>query len=371
MASGLMVGGEGRALSSKGRRRLLAAGILSCVAWALLQLVAPPTRIPWSPEMLSAAGKMAEGIERTGAYCRDRGIPVDRIRDPSGSCLIGPEYTPLVTSLGQLEAKRTTVNPDVAGLLVHLLTQAGVSEGDTVAIGASGSFPGFLLATLVAVEALAAEPVTILSLGASSYGATRPDLHLLDLHDLWRGEGVLGSRVSAYSLGGADDVGGEFEEELRDGLIRETRANGPFLINEPVLSLNVAQRMSLYGEAVVFVNVGGAQANMGTSPRVLDVPPGLSMELDQPPDEPPPEERGVLFEMAARGVPVIHLLHVRGLALKYGLSWDPVQLPAPGATLLHTGSRAGGLPFWLLTGGYLSSLILLLLAPMTVRRPPQ
>jgi poly-gamma-glutamate system protein len=354
-------------MGSRGRRKLLTAGILSCVAWVLLQLVAPPTRIPWSPEMLFAAGRMAEGIERTGAYCRERGIPVDRIRDPSGSCLIGPDYTPLVTSLGQLEAKRTTVNPDVAGLLVHLLSQVGVSEGDTVAIGASGSFPGFLLATLVAVEALGAEPVTILSLGASSYGATRPDLHLLDLHDLWRGEGILESRVGALSLGGADDVGGEFEEELRDGLIQQIQADGISLIDEPVLPSNVAQRVNRYGDAVVFVNVGGAQANMGTSPRVLGVPPGLSMVLEPP----PPEERGVLFEMAARGVPVIHLLHVRGLALKHGLPWDPIPLPAPGATLLQTGERAGGLPFWLLTGGYLSSLILLLLAPMTVRRPPQ
>jgi poly-gamma-glutamate system protein len=37
--------------------------------------------------------------------------------------------------------------------------------------------------------------------------------------------------------------------------------------------------------------------------------------------------RGLLFEFAARGVPVIHLLHVRGLAKDNGLPYDPVPLP--------------------------------------------
>ena len=49
-------------------------------------------------------------------------------------------------------------------------------------------------------------------------------------------------------------------------------------------------------------------------------------------EAPPLPDRGVLFEMAAQGTPVIHLLHVRGLALRYGLPWDPIPLPAPGTT---------------------------------------
>ena len=42
----------------------------------------------------------------------------------------------------------------------------------------------------MAVEAKGALPVTILSLGASSYGATRPEFHLLDLHLLLLAAGV-------------------------------------------------------------------------------------------------------------------------------------------------------------------------------------
>ena len=42
-------------------------------------------------------------------------------------------------------------------------------------------------------------------------------------------------------------------------------------------------------------------------------------------------ERGVLFEMVASNIPVIHLLYVRGLAQQAGLPWDPIPLPQPEA----------------------------------------
>jgi poly-gamma-glutamate system protein len=37
--------------------------------------------------------------------------------------------------------------------------------------------------------------------------------------------------------------------------------------------------------------------------------------------------RGLLFEFAARGVPVVHLLYVKGLARENGLPFDPVPFP--------------------------------------------
>jgi poly-gamma-glutamate system protein len=350
-----------------GRRRLVAGALLSLGAWALLQVVAPPERIDWSPAMAEAAERMAEGLEATRAHCREQGILVDPILDPNGSCLIGPQLTPLFTTQGQLEAKRTTLNPDLAGLLVHLLREAGVEEGGRVAIGASGSFPGLLLATLVAVEAMGAQPVTLLSLGSSSYGATRMELHLLDLHELWRREGVIQAGVGAVSLGGTDDVGLEFEPQVREGLTDQIRGMGLRLIQEAELQANVAGRMEIYGPVAVFVNVGGAQANMGVSSDILQVPPGLSLNLDAP----DPSQRGVLFEMASLGIPVIHLLHIRGLALQYGLPWDPAPLPLPGESDLRTGAQDRGLGFWLLTGGYLSMLVLVFLFPATVRKRPE
>jgi poly-gamma-glutamate system protein len=320
--------------------------------------------------MKEAAVDMARGIQLATHHCREAGISIDGTLDPNGTCLIGPQYTPLFTTLGQLEAKRTSLNPDVAGLLVHLLEKAGVAAGDTVAIGASGSFPGLLLATLSAVKALGARPVTILSLGASSYGATRPEMHLLDFYHLLQNAGLVTEPPAAVSLGGEEDVGLEFgvgeREELRTAVARA----GVPLLEERGLGSNVARRMRIYGDPEAFVNIGGGEANLGTSPEILELPPGL-LPSTRPLsrfDLPPPPERGVLFEMVERGVPVIHLLHVRGLALRYGLHWDPVPLPEPGSTLLREGEAELSGFFWLLTAAYLGALALLGVTPR--RRSP-
>ncbi len=339
-------------------RRIVLAGAVSLLFWLLLQWLAPPERIPWTGTMRAAAVEMARSLELVRAYCREAEIPVDPSFDPNGTCLIGPSYTPLFTTLGQLEAKRTALNPDVAGLMAYLLSRAGVSAGDTVAVGASGSFPGFLLATLAAVKALGADPITILSLGASSYGATRTDFHLLDLYLLLQRGEVVDVSPAAVSLGGEGDTGGEFPPELVEHLQADAVLAGVPVLEEEVLEENVARRMALYGTPKAFVNLGGAEANLGTDPVILEVPPGLVPpgELPNAGEMPPPSRRGVLLEMAARGVPVIHLLHVRGLVLAHGLAWDPVPLPPPGTTPLRRRSSAPGWRFWLLTLAFLGAL---------------
>jgi poly-gamma-glutamate system protein len=305
--------------------------------------------------MMAAAGRMKDALGVVVRHCREAGIPVESLADPNGTCLVGPELGGLFTTLGQLEAKRTTLNPDMAGLMVHLLREAGVGRGDTVAVGASGSFPALMVATVVAVEALRAHPQVVLSLGASSFGATRPDFHLLHLYLLLREEGVLFAPPVGVSLGGSRDLGLEFEAEVRDRLLRDVAESGLPLLSEPDLISMVAGRMALFSPRVAaFVNVGGTDTNLGTSSRILALPPGLVSSTPLP----PAEERGVLYDMVSRGVPVIHLLHVRGLTLRYGLPWDPIPLPAPGSAHLRDESRGKGPAFWILTAAYLGGLAL-------------
>jgi poly-gamma-glutamate system protein len=237
-----------------------------------------------------------------------------------------------------------------------------------VAVGASGSFPALLVAALAATEALGAEAVVILSLGASSYGATRPDFHLLDLHQFLLGADLVEAAPVAVSLGGDGDGGEELDDNVREALIREVETRGYSLILEADLPSNLQRRMEVYGSVSAFINVGGAEANMGTHSRVLSIPPGLSLELADRVDPPPREERGVLFEMAARGFPVIHLLNVRGLALRYGLPWDPASLPEAGATRLRDNTRGKDWRFWTLTAAYLGALVLIALGGMKEKK---
>jgi poly-gamma-glutamate system protein len=364
----------------RAKQRIVAAGAVSLIAWLALQTLSPRPSVPWSEEMTAAAQSMERAIGAVARYSESAGIEIDETLDPSRTGLIGPEYSPLFTTLGQLEAKRTTTNPDMAALLVHLLRRAGVSDGDTIALGCSASFPALMIAAQAAAEAMGVHPVTILSLGASAYGATQPEFNLLDIHQLLTDERIVATDPAAVSLGGEDDVGAEFEPTVKEGLLQHIDSSGIPLVYEPELRGNVAQRMAIYlgaskarvtgqaqtdrvapggrGRVAAFVNIGGADANLGSSPLVLKVDPGLNAELALP----PAEQRGVLFEMAARRVPVIHLLNIRGLALRYGLPWDPVPLPEPGATRLRDDTGGRDTAFWLITTAYLVALALIAVA---------
>lgn len=349
-------------------RRIVLAAVASLVAWVGLEWFSPRPTVTWTEEMHDAAGRMREAIDVIARYHETAGIAIDEAIDPNRTGLIGPEYTELFTTLGQLEAKRTTTNPDLAALMVHLLHRAGVARGDTIGVGASASFPALMIATLAASEAIGAHPVVIISLGASSYGATWPDLDLLRIYQLLLAAGAISTSPAAISLGGEGDVGADFEPAFREGLLERLRTSEVPLVNDPVFRENVARRMAIYlgaGPIAAFVNIGGNEANLGRSPMVLGVAPGLNESLPLPAEA----QRGVLYEMSARGVPVIHLLHVRGLARNHGLPWDPVPLPEPGTTPLTRDEERRGWPFWLIIGGYFATLLVIAVSRGVGRSP--
>jgi poly-gamma-glutamate system protein len=340
------------------KARLVIAGIISLAAlWAVQAM--PSNSLPRSADAMVRAGQIMEQAVLVIRNMKEQaGAGFDLRIDPNRTGLIGPETSPLVTTLGDPEAKRSTANPNMAGYIAYLLDRAGVKPGGNIAVGSSGSFPALLVATLSAAKAMNVRAITILSLGASSYGATDPDFTLLDLYELLHREGICRLPPAAVSLGGDKDTGADFDAETRDRLIKRIRASGIPLIEEPDLAKNVAQRIDIYEKAArggiaAFVNTGGNYANMGTSPQVLDVRPGLNSYMPLP----PVSSQGVLFGMAARGIPVIHLLFIKGLVMEAGLPWDPIPLPHP-AVIRPPGSGAGG-GFWPISIGYFTLLILL------------
>lgn len=338
--------------------RIIAAGLLSLAAFWVFRSM-PPGAAPGCADAMVRAGHiMKQAILAIRMQREQAGAPFDPQTDPNRTGLIGPEASPLMTSLGDLAAKRSTTNPNVAAYIVYLLHEAGVRPGDRVAVASSGSFPALLVASLAAAKALDAAPVTILSLGASSYGATDPDFTLLDVYRILQREHVCDAPPAAVSLGGDRDTGFDLEAGVRDRLVQEIRASGVPLLYEPDLGRNVAARLRIYrlgaaGGMAAFINSGGGYANLGTSPLALDVRPGLNWSLTLP----AAAERGVLFEMSARKVPVIHLLFIKGLVAQAGLPWDPVPLPEPGALPLAGAGSAGA--FWLLSAAYFALLFLL------------
>jgi poly-gamma-glutamate system protein len=310
---------------------VLILGAASLVVLCLYQAL-PPGNAELRSTMLAASRLTARAAAAVRAAREAKGAAVDAAADVNRTGLIGVESSGLTTSLGDLEAKRTSTNPDFAGLLVRLFREAGARRGDVAAVGASSSFPGLVLATLAACRALDLEPVAISSLGASQWGANDPAFSWLDMAGAVTEAGVFDARPVAATLGGDGDVGLDMSDENRAMLRAAVRALGRPLIEEGDLATDVARRMDIYDAAargrriVVFVNIGGNLANLGADPAVLRLEAGLAKTVPAA----APGQGGVIHAMASRGVPVIHLLHVAGLCRRYDLPWDPRPLPGPG-----------------------------------------
>ncbi|OGD28023.1 MAG: hypothetical protein A2Y56_10330 [Candidatus Aminicenantes bacterium RBG_13_63_10] len=319
------------------RRFLYGLALLSLAAYLLARVLAFGPAEELGGRMLLAAKTMEQAglalLECRGA----KGVATDPLVDPNRTGLIGLERSPLTTSLGNLEAKRTTTNPDFAALIVRLLDEARVRKGDAVAVGASSSFPALIVAALCAAKAMEVRPLIICSLGASQFGANDPDFDWLDMMDCLNAARILDVRPVAVSAGGDADSGRDIDPETRAMLLERLSRRGDVFLDEPSLENNVAARLRLYEQAAgdggirAFINIGGSWANLGTDSRVLEVKPGLARVGSIPPRP----RRGVLFEMARRGVPVIHLLFIKGLADAYSLAWDPQPLPKPGESPLY------------------------------------
>jgi len=343
-----------------------AAAVLSLAYFLLVRFLPFPD--PALGAEMAEASRLMAAAEAVIEDCREsRGVEVERDTDPNGTGLIGLETSAITTSAGRLDAKRTTTNPNIAGLIVSLLHEAGTRRGDAVAVGASSSFPALIVATVAAAEVMGLEPLVISSLGSSEWGANIPGFNWADMEDCLRAAGVLDVRPIARAVGGDEDVGRDMSPEGRALLESRIRAGGVRFLEESDLERNVASRMRLYRERAgnrpvkVFVNIGGSWANMGTNAAVLKLRPGLADAVFVP----PPGERGVLQAMAAEKIPVIHLLNIKGLCERYGLPWDPRPLPGPGEGKIFRDAAARSWPSAALTVAYILAMIAVM---VTTRR---
>lgn len=329
---------------------MLAAALAVSGLWAAHKAAGDGASLhPYYGAQIEAAEIMKESTAIIRDYRLSLGIPIDPELDPNGTGLIGDEFTDITTSVGNLEAKRTATNPAFAALVVRYFKEAGLGPGDVVAVGASGSFPALILATLSAARALDLEPIVIYSVGASMYGATLPNLTFVDMLARLNQTGLLPYRLAAVSLGGEGDAGeGTLIGEGEPVMEEIARRAGVPLIREDTIAGSIEKRLEIYRKVAgdrpirCFVNTGGATPNYGNTLASLEFPNGLVM---RPPVMSMAPDRGLIFEFAAAGVPVINLLDVRGLAIKNGLPVDPVPLPpvGEGQVYYETGRYSRGL----------------------------
>lgn len=306
---------------------LIAALVIGFLGVLLTWMLRRSTPVEYSDLQLAAAKRMQQAEAVLLEVVQEEQIPMEEI-DLNRTGLIGPEWTPLTTTPGIEDAKRTSLDPNMAAVLVRYFKEAGLKSGDRVAVGTSGSFPGLLIATLCAARELELDAKVILSFCSSMYGATRPELNVYRMLHILEENDLISFELLAVSPGGTNDYGkvrfGRIQELIFD-LAAET---GVELIDYNDIEKSIARRLELFGEEIdCFVNVGGASANSGTSAYTLDFPMGLVLD---PPKIPTTKNRGLMYEYAARGVPVVNMLNMRQMAAENGLAYDPVPMSEPG-----------------------------------------
>ncbi|MFA5851490.1 MAG: poly-gamma-glutamate system protein [Spirochaetales bacterium] len=302
----------------------LGLGCLAAVGAATLQLPGEGgLSVP--PAIEAAAANAEKEMGEAETFLRNEkiasGIPVEAF----SRGLIGDEYNEITTTLGSLSAKRTAENPLWASALVRRLWSAGLREGDFVAAGMSGSFPGLNLALAVACKNLGLRLVAISSVTASTHGANQPGFTWPEMEGILIAQGYIDAVSKGIAAGGAGDLAADLQPEgqaLAKAIAKRSAATlGARLLVPENESDAVAKRVSLYRDIAkgvriaLYVNVGGTEASLGSSAAVLELSsgflPAIPFDLS--------EKRGVMAMMMESGVPVLSLLNIRDLALKWGV----------------------------------------------------
>ena len=312
--------------------RLALAAAASVALWQGAELAA--RRAGPDPAVLQAA---AAAMQRATQVIRDekvrRGLMQGADLDPNRTGLVGPEWSETMTTVGNLQAKRTLTNPDAAALVVRLLHQAGLVQGDPVAVVLSGSFVGGNVAAMSAVQAAGLRPAVIASLGASMYGAADPTLTWIDMDLAVRAAKVWGDAPQRVMLGGEAGLARDLGEDARRKLEAAVRRSGIPALAGTSFAEGVREGAVVLGLALgagrpkVLINVGGAQAALGDCAESADIPAGIVTH-------PLPcanGRRGWVHLALDAGIPVLNIHKVKEFAQRYGLPPDPVPLPQPGA----------------------------------------
>src|SRR5262245_28312188 len=186
---------------------LVALAVLGLVLYAMSERSLTPVHAEAYRKKQDALQLMQRAESAILSAKKQRNLPVDRHNDPEGTGLVGPQFSLITTDQGSQSAKSLAGHPNFAAAVTQMMLEAGVGDGDLVAIGMTGSLPGMNLAVLCACQVIGAEPVIVTSVGSSMFGATDPEMTWLDMESVLVKRQIFPYRSVAASLGGGGDVG--------------------------------------------------------------------------------------------------------------------------------------------------------------------
>ncbi|AJI56596.1 poly-gamma-glutamate system family protein [Francisella philomiragia] len=315
-------------------------------------------------QKLQAAELTEKAFDLTQRYFISKGYLCKSMGDVSCTGLIGLSMTEITTDSGDLYAKRSSVNPNMAAIFVQWLSQLNLQEGDTVAVQETGSYPALDIAMLSAIKTLKLKPLIIFSAGASQFGANRPGFTWPDIYRNLVEKGIFDFDVLGITLGGSHDNGYGMTPGAILKLNDAIKRNNFKVINIPYkdsTNTSVAKRLEMYKEAAgndsikAYINVGGNMASIGlkqptvkleesdkksktdkkatnvaSNDQVLKIhsfPTGVTSKL-------PPEYstvNSVAVNFLKEDIPVVNVRDINSSIIKtYGMTYNPTTVVPPG-----------------------------------------
>ncbi len=291
--------------------------LLLAVGMAVLWYLSAPSVMSSEESLLWEKVRSAQ--LHLSQWRQQNGIATPAENDPWQCGMIGLEWSGITTTLGELASKRTACNPAWAIQFSRWFRELGLKEGDAVAVYSSASFPGMLLNVIAASEAMQLEPLLIVSLGASTWGANHPDVPWPVLATELRRNGFVSKRANYYTLGGGAELGQGLSPEGEALLRQAAKDAGVELLTAADLEGMIERKTELLeaDKPRVFISIGGSQANLGDSLDVLRLPTGFVSASERS-----LAGNGVIGFAMQNNIPVIHMLNIKSIGDRVGIPYD-------------------------------------------------
>jgi hypothetical protein len=284
-------------------------------------------------EMLIAAQKNQLLQDEISKERLRRGIAIDKNLDENETGVIGLEWSGITTTLGEIEAKRVSTNPDFAALLVKIFKEQGLKKGDVIAANFSSSFPALNLAFISAADTLGLKTIIITSIGSSTYGANIEDFTYLDMENYLYSKKLITNKSVGYSLGGAGDIGKEFDKDLVEKIKNRIDNYNLEFFYEENFEKNLENRYEFYkikasNNIRAFINIGGNLLSLGKNTDIIDNQKILLSKST-------PFKTGLVGKFLKDDIPVFYLLNIKSIALYYNLEYDSNKFSEIGISSIY------------------------------------
>ena len=283
---------------------------------------------PLYDKAVDAAYHMQACMDAIKEEKSNRGIDIV-LEDTFNTGIIGEEYNFITTTDGDLGAKRTAADANMAAVVLFMLDEAGVKAGDNVGCNFSGSFPSLNIATICACEALGAKPVYLSSCGASTWGANNPEFAFPEMADYLYKNGLIGEGPVLVTPGGNADIAkGIADAELFDSIWERVSALGYQTMVEDDFATNIAAKKQLLDsyDITCFVAVGGNITTFGKNDVVTLLGEGNVKEHISTVND----KSGLIELYLHEDKPTVFLLNIKKIAANFGLPFDPQGQMEPG-----------------------------------------